>query len=333
MEDLSTYLLNYKDFDDEIASDILEKEGVLVITDVFSEEDSDTYFGNIKATISKIINLDLEKAFEDKRDLPPQPRTGLFQSLFANLPEIWKLRRDERVKNIFRKLYSQINNREENNFVISGDGLSIRPPFEKKVEIKDWAHVDQISLGIKCIQGQVVLTNTTACFRCSPRSHLLHESLMKKYGLSKKIEKTIKGDQWFKLPYEIYDGFKNELENIGGKFQIPILAPKGSMIFWYSNTFHSAMHQHDDSWRCVVYICYRPLREFSKRNLKTRKDAILFNRVTNHWSIKTFPKISGGRWAPKIETFSSVLQTYIKNPEKIYEVIEKPSEDDYLISE
>ena len=44
----------------------------------------------------------------------------------------------------------------------------------------DWAHIDQTSGDpLKCVQGQIVLANTTACFRCSPKSCFLFNEIMK----------------------------------------------------------------------------------------------------------------------------------------------------------
>ena len=54
------------------------------------------------------------------------------------------------------------------------------------------------------------------------------------------------------------------VEDAGGAFQVPILAPRGSVILWLSSTLHSAKVQDPPGsvplpkspwtdWRCVVY--------------------------------------------------------------------------------
>ncbi len=51
---------------------------------------------------------------------------------------------------------------------------------------------------------------------------------------------------------------------VGGAFQVPVLAPRGSVILWLSSTLHSAKVQDPPGtldlprgiwtdWRCVVY--------------------------------------------------------------------------------
>ena len=52
------------------------------------------------------------------------------------------------------------------------------PTFDTK---GDWANIDQtddLDNPYKCIQGQMVLSNTSAGFKASPKSHLLFKEFL-----------------------------------------------------------------------------------------------------------------------------------------------------------
>ena len=130
--------------------------------------------------------------------MPPQTRHGLFQALVANFPTVWTIRSHPNVRKIFEILYSGVRGSAQANFIVSSDGINIRPgtigPFHKTTS-KDWAHVDQTILNdvYKCIQGQAVLTNTTASFVASTKSHLIFDELLiklKKSGTSNWLKFT-----------------------------------------------------------------------------------------------------------------------------------------------
>ena len=53
-------------------------------------------------------------------------------------------------------------------------GVNVQPNVaHDTAKEKDWPHCDQTERDniYKCVQGQVVLTNTQACFRASPSTH------------------------------------------------------------------------------------------------------------------------------------------------------------------
>ena len=163
---------------------------------------------------------------------------------------------------------------------------------------------------IYSIQGQVVLTNTTASFRCTPKSHLKHQELVNKYNMNQK-------DQWYKFNENQIEELKKMFDN----WQIPINTKKESIILWRSNLIHSAKYVDNpkiynsveswDGWRCAYYICQRPKSEFSQRGLNTVKKAAQSGRTTNHWGTKTFPKKQ--RWDDKCPEINEILE----HPEKI----------------
>ena len=73
------------------------------------------------------------------------------------------------------------------DLITSLDVATVHPPKQRSI-LPDWAHVDQTyqTYGMDCVQGQMVLTDTTAAFRCTPLSHLQHSTILNKYGITKK---------------------------------------------------------------------------------------------------------------------------------------------------
>jgi hypothetical protein len=112
-------------------------------------------------------------------------------------------------------LYSNLRGYEIDDFVTSLDGLNFKPPIEPfhvDDDKNDWAHVDQTFKGIHdCIQGQVVLSDTSAGFRASSRSHLLHDNILDDFDANGKY------DNFFKFKSDDYDNLKQRIENIWRK--------------------------------------------------------------------------------------------------------------------
>jgi hypothetical protein len=284
--------------------DHLLDHGIAVITDVFTPEECHAHMGGLLDSFEALgTGIDRKDFSTWKADvLPPQTRPGMFQALVGNLPTVWELRTDSRIREIFTQVYSNFRGEEIQDYIVSSDGLSLKPPTAPYHSdgAKDWPHLDQSeSLDtFRCFQGQVVLTNTTASFRASPGSHRVFDQI---------LQEKAKGN-WYKIPDERLEEVQELVESSGGEWQRAISAPKGSVILWTSSTVHSAQPLRKgpldasdpyNGWRGVVYVCYRPKREFSKAEINRRKKAYEENRLTNHWSTKTFPKVPGGRWAKK----------------------------------
>jgi hypothetical protein len=264
----------------------LDTYGLCVLPSVFNGEICDKYATD---SINWLINL-LPPLTKDPKtwifpNLPYGNKTGLHHSLVSHSPILWTLR--EKLYPLFCGLWNT------NELITSLDGGTIFPP--NKVENKDWPHVDQTvpETKLHCFQAQVVLTDTTACFKCTPKSHLQHDMLSKKYKFDTK-------NQWFKFTESQISEMKNMFEN----WQIPIYTPKGSIILWRSTTIHSAQYVIDpniyknlkntkkwlDGWRCTYYICERPKSHFTDLELNEIRQAVINGRTSNHWGTKLFPK-------------------------------------------
>ena len=96
------------------------------------------------------------------KNLPPGPRSGLFQALVSTFPPVLEIREDPRILEIFEMVYSNLRGRAikgREKYFSSMDGINVRPymaPFHK--EDNDWAHLDQTipNQPFLCVQGQVV---------------------------------------------------------------------------------------------------------------------------------------------------------------------------------
>ncbi len=311
--------------------------GIAVINDVFDDNECTTYMDSILGDFVKLgtgINLTDINSIKNtwtEYNLPPQTRPGLFQSSMSNCEAVWTIRSHNNVKNIFEILYSHTRKKEVKEFIVSGDGINIRPgfvgPYDKA---GDWAHLDQTLKGdiYKCVQGQAVLTNTTASFVASPKSHLVFEEIMEKLECDDKTN-------WLKFDNNQINTVKKLITDTdkGGQYQIPILSKKGSFIVWASSVVHSAKLQNKcenplpndkyNGWRGVIYVCYRPKEEFTKAEIKKRIMVFEENRALNHWSTKMFGKKPGSRYLYD-EKRHDQIELIIMNPKLVYSKIGKP---------
>jgi hypothetical protein len=310
---------------------LLKKHGVVVIENVFTNKECNELMKSILDDFEK-VGKGIDKDDSDtwiKENLPPQTRHGLYQALVGNLPAVWKIRKHKHMLPIFKKLYTDFRGREINDYICSLDGINIQPNVKHR-DMKDWAHSDQTDRSdvYKCVQGQAVLTNTSASFRATPKSHLYFD----RYLDIAKVSKTDKSN-WIKFNDTALPKIKNYLEKRGCKWQVPIKAKKGSFIVWLSSTIHSASSVSEvmkptkldpyRGWRGVIYVCYRPTEEFTPMQIKKRNFMIKNNRLTNHWTTKMFPKVPGGMYVSK-ESYCSKIQKLLDSPEKVYDLVGMP---------
>ena len=315
---------------------LLKEYGVVVIPNVFSNEECNSWMKqilqNMEAISGNHINHeDPESWTEDK--LPPQRRYGLYnEHILNNLKPVWEIRRDSRMQNIFQPVYSELKGKEINEFVCSIDGINIQPNISREdVDEKDWPHCDQTERDdiFKCVQGQVVLTNSSASFRASPTSHKHFREIMEAAGVP---DSTM---NYASLSYHVDKITPSIIPS--KKFQVPIQAEKGSVILWFSTTIHSAKsicHKEtptpDDpfrGWRGVVYVCYRPRSEFNKLQLHALQNCVEDNVGTNHWGKPIMP---GG---PIKSHPLPEMEKVIKNPILVYSITNfTPEKNSFLIN-
>jgi hypothetical protein len=313
----------------------LQNDGVVVIEDVFKPEECTEFCDEIARCFQRLCPKVIPTPAGAKTwipsNLPPGPRSGLFQGLVANFPPVWDIRTHPRVRDIFTRAYSGLRDTEVTDFFSSMDGINVRPhtaPFHEETEggpYVDWAHLDQTHRNDTywCIQGQVVLSDSTACFRCSPKSHLVYGDLLDKAG-------NEKNTGWCKFTKTQIPEIRKTIEDAGGSWQLPIRSKRGSVILWLSSTVHSAMTQTKErvrleegqgdkwkDWRFVVYTCYRPKNECDNKHADRLKQALRENRCTNHSGVKIFPVARGNN---KIQ-YEAKMDKMVHNPREMYRIM------------
>ena len=307
------FRINYKLYPNLSDASLIKKTketlkiyGVAVIENVLSSEEAEKHADDAIKWLKNFSQglTDDYKSWKSNR-MPYGPRWGMYQSFISHSPVAWKMRE------LFYPLFSGLWN--EKKLLTSIDGASVFPP--RIIKGKDWPHLDQTKLKDECYQGQIVLTNTTSAFRCTPKSNTKFKEVL---GLVGKINDK---SSWHKFKDDEIPKIKALLSGGGGKlsgggdsgWQIPIHAPAGSIILWDSKTIHSAQRttrlptekekiQPNNKWagwRCVFYVCQRPKSHFSKRNITTLRRCTQEGRTSNHWGCKMFAKNPGSRYGVK----------------------------------
>lgn len=321
-----------KNFEKELCQ-AYDEYGVCVIQNVIDGVKCDDIMENIISNFEKLgtgLNRNKPETWNDF-NLPVMTRSGMFQASMCNLPIIWETKINPNIIKIFETIYSKFRNTTD--LMVSNDGINIKHasygPFHdsSKDFEKDWAHIDQTVTDdpYYCIQGQLVMTNTTSAFRCTPKSHKYLKYILKDYDVFGSI------DNWLKFNLVQKKNIKEFLEEQGiTDWQIPIYAPKGSFIVWSSATIHSAKYADGPKqsikedpwlgWRGVLYISYRPRMDMSKLEQNKKVHTIINNRVLNHWGNKTFPIITGGGHN-RLTKRHPIINQITDEPKKVYEIL------------
>jgi hypothetical protein len=317
---------------------ILATEGVVVITDVFSSEETRYHRNNIINGLEKIC-----PAFATDRsfnNLPFGPGKGLIQSL-VHIKPITDLRQDSRLSSLWDAAYvgtastpTEGHYRLREGYVQSCDGINVMPWIPNTKIISGTCPVgitQTVSSNIaECVQGQIVLNESTGCFTCTPRSHKAYELV---------TDLTINNTPKTRVKLRNVNKFKDKTQKVRAAltnkklirwddWQIPIEAPPGSVILWLSTTIHSDMLQSNAvlpmsnsadiayrNWRCVVYMCLRPRAEVDNRHIERLRTCYFKNRLTTNWGSHMFPL---SFWHTAHHTPHPLITHYQKNPKLIY---------------
>lgn len=286
----------------------LDKYGVCVIPDIFTESECiklrDKIWEGIKHIQKDRFDINDKKTWMNFYDFFPSQSMLIQHFSIAHLQGVWDIRQDERIANIFSKIW----NCKKEDLVTSFDGISINLPPEQTNHGwffgGDFMHTDQSpqKKGFQCIQGMVNLypvNDNDATLTIMEGSHKYHEEFFKKI-------KYDDPEDW----YELQEGEKEYFEKIGCK-QFCVKAPIGSLVLWDSRTFHQGIEaqkeREKENFRMVVYTCLRPRNHFTIEELNKHKKAFLEKRVTNHWGTMLFSK-NPKTYNDKLKEFNEVSE-------------------------
>ena len=127
--------LNSPDFNYDLVFKDFKTDGVVVIENLYNGEECDSF---LKETLEafKKINPELDYSDENVRktwtkpNLPPQTRSGMFQSMIGHINPVNRVRENPKYKEIYREMYSRIKPgfcKETGNLISSIDGINIKP--------------------------------------------------------------------------------------------------------------------------------------------------------------------------------------------------------------
>jgi hypothetical protein len=141
----------------------LRDNGVVVITGVLAPDRAEAFAQAIISNFRTLCPwLGPDPTCWERKDLPPQSRSGLFQQVVCNFPAVWELRTNADVRRAFAEAVSGVSGRSvaANQMYTSIDGINFRPPNDRQHHgnSSDWAHVDQTRMldnPLRCVQGQV----------------------------------------------------------------------------------------------------------------------------------------------------------------------------------
>lgn len=331
-------------FFDEIW-DIINKFGVVVIDGVFTNNQCDRRAKRIVDGFIKINpNIDVSNSELPKNwnasNIPPETRMGLFQHSSAYFPGVLDVRTNKRIRQIFTEIYSRSLRRQrpdykKDNLIYTPDGINVLPPHRIKRIRDDWAHVDQPYVDKDlCYQSTISLSDSSAGFRCTPMSHLIHKWICDKYKQDNEKKDL---NKWIKFDQNDYEMIRNYLCDVIPEFnpsmwQVCIPSTRGRLIIWNSALIHSAYpnqislselkqrfpEQPYLGWRISVYVCYRPLEDFSDTQYQRLIKHMMNRRGTNHWGIKVFAKKN--RFTPN-GGYSEYIQKLIDDPKSVLDAI------------
>jgi hypothetical protein len=219
----------------------------------------------------------------------------------------WNVRQNPKVVEIFAHFW----NCEQDELLVSFDGLSFHPPPE--ITNKGWKrtvsyHTDQsfYTHGFKSIQSFITTRNINeydATLSFLEKSNRYHTEFFEQFNNEE--EKIIK-DNWVKLSKEQEQFYYDK-----GCTPKYIKCPKGSLVLWDSRTIHCGVEADKNrikpNLRIVIYVCYMPKQYSDKKNITKKQKAFIELRTTTHnpCIIKLFaknPRTYGG----KLETISTI---------------------------
>lgn len=289
----------------------LENDGYTIIPKILSDNECTDYSNKMWCILEHLTNNEInknnEESYKNIYKLYPLHSMLIQHYNIGHSQFIWDLRQDDRIIDIFTKLYKHFLPNESEELLVSFDGVSqhMPPEITKRGWLQEnngvpkypWYHSDQSftktfnkktnTNNFSCLQSWITFNNINkgdATLSVIKGSHkkTIRDEFKDNFNI-------INSSEWYKLN-------KNELKYfIDNKNLeiVDIICPKGSLVIWDSRTIHCGKeplrNREQLNTRQVVYLSYQPKSLCSNANLKKRKKAFAEMRMTGHSS--AYPKL------------------------------------------
>jgi hypothetical protein len=284
----------------EAVAHVLGTYGVVAVRGVMAPDEADAAARALIDTVTTLsdgVKADDLSTWTRER-LLPQVAPGVFAAGVGNSAAAWAVRTHAAVQAVFRRAYGVP---EGTPMVCSPEMVHVRPPVKPWHDpaATDWTHMDNHGAWEKCLQGQVVLTATSACPLVSPGSHLVCPQVVAFRRSAPGID--INGNPAHRAHVRAL------VEGVGGRLQVPLVTPPGTVILWVSSMLHSARRALEDAppaWRCVVYTAWQPRHNVAPAVLAGLQEAFARNGVTRHtghaFPVRTLASYGDIAWTARV---------------------------------
>jgi hypothetical protein len=274
----------------ETVKETLDRYGVAVIENVVSKEEVERVKSIAWKNISDWSCGQIEGTNPDtwKNLFRFYPKHAMLIQEYGvgHMQWLWELRQNENVVEVFERLWGT------NDLLVSFDALSVHFPPEVTGRGWNggnlWYHTDASPERKElCIQGLINLFPVgkhDATLSILEGSHMYHKEFFEIF------DRSVKGD-WYKLAN---DEERNFFLKKGCTVR-NIEAGEGSLVLWYSTTFHQGKEpdrtREVPNTRLVSYVCMTPRSMATHAQLTKKCKAFEELRTTSHWPhrIKLFP--------------------------------------------
>lgn len=194
-----------QDFEKKLTN-IFQDHGIVVIKNLFTNDECDKYVKEIFQYFQALSeeNTNISNIWYDTFEHLRIPKS-IQMSSFSNIKQMWYLRSNERILNLYKILYTKINNQNYSfeDFIVSDEGIYFKPNIEGVKE-----NVDNNQKSKFLIRGHLNLTNSNICTYLSDHrisekiencrgSFIIYSSNISNYfQIPKKKEISDKNDKW-----------------------------------------------------------------------------------------------------------------------------------------
>ena len=297
----------------------LEIDGVAIVQGVLNTQECTNLRNGFDRHFNELTRgkFDAKKPETHTELFKLHPKNGmLFQHYMCRMQEIWDLRTNDKIADIFAEIY----NVPVGDLTCSVDGASYAADYKDRGKHRNNSlHCDQSFLnnGRICVQSWVTAHDVgphDGTLQYMEGSHRYHKDFRIHFGLDKDPAKY-KPD-WFKLEPHHVQWYIEQ-----GCPIKTVTCNAGDMVLWDSRTIHAGrapLRNRDTKgvWRCVVYVSMMKRSLLSPKDAEKRRRLVLKGEQhTSHWANKhkpfsTFPHTYSTQNTDALKAYIAPLKTF-----------------------